>query len=834
MSSFITPHRYNAFFDPNFSTFEYDVMVTIECSTSQSTTSLTFHQLDLTVTKQPTIEVGSTSATLDCTSSTNNDQETLTITLPEEIPPSDLTITLSCKGVLNDQMVGFYKSSYMHDGEKRWIATTQHEAVDCRRTFPCIDDPGRKAKFNISCTAPVGFTALSNMPVKYHEARQDHQYFEFEELPPMATYLFALVIGQFDYIEDTFSDGKPVRVYCRKGDCSRAKFGLEMAKKSLEWFEDFLGIPYYLPKMDLVAIPDFSFGAMENSGLVTYRDTCLLVEPESPSIQSLQRVAMVISHENAHQWFGNLVTLSSFKYLYLNEAFAEYLGYLCTSSLFPEWDYMSQAVSETTIPGMKLDSLENTHSIEVELDHPRQIDEIFDHVTYLKGAGLVRMISSFMGEDKFQESLRQYLAKFQWGNTISSDLWSVFAEVSGIEELESIMNGWVHQKGYPLIKVSKLTHRMCLRQEPFCLTLEKQLWHVPLQISVFDRSGTLVETRSLVFKDSLTLFDFSGYDDHVFVVNPDKASFVRVEYAPDLNQQLLTSLDFLSPIDLLSLVDDTFYLCKRSARAFSTYVKLVSKILEHVIQSNDVFRFHSTIETITSELLALIGLLPRELLQNHFVQLLKKLLDVIGWTGGSSTAGLVRSSTLLCLVLLEDAEILGQCDEIFKQGSINSELKTPIYTAFGLHSMENFEQLIQMVSDSKNDSIEVSRLLRSIGYSANTSEKLEKAWEFGLSDGVRRQDWIILTRGLGQRSGAQKYLWGKFSEKFDELVKTIPSSLLSSAFSSLFEGLSDFDVIEEVKAFFSARNLPSMKFTIPQVIENASQNAQFVDSVRLD
>ncbi|KAL0235953.1 hypothetical protein GEMRC1_002535 [Eukaryota sp. GEM-RC1] len=532
MSTNITPLHYTLFFDPNFDDFTFTVETRLCCTVDSPATTIHLHSLELEYLEQPTIHTESTS--FNCAYTTNDKSELVTLSLPEEIEPQEITIHLKCKAILNDNMQGFYRSSYMYNDEKHWIASTQFEAVDARRAFPALMILLKKAKFSVGCSAPKGFTALSNQPILEVQHKEDKDIYYFDELQLTPTYLVAIAIGEFEYIETKLRDDRPVRCYCRLGQKNKLDFALDVAKRSLEWFEDYFGIKYQGKKMDLLAIPSFNYGAMENTGLETYRETCLFCDPISPSIQSQQRVAMVICHEHSHQWFGNYASLSSFKYLYVNEAFAEYLGFLCAANLFPEWNYTDTMAAETILPAMKLDALSSSHPIEVELNHPREIDEIFDHITYLKGCSLVRMIAAYMGEDGFRKSLSNFLSTYAFSNANSEQLWSCFS--TDDNNLVDLMKTWVTQKGFPHVRVSKLTSRVCLRQEAF-KGKEKTLWPIPLKLVIRNKEGAQLFEKAIILDDDLALIDFPDLEsDHVLIVNPDKSSFAGLNMLLNFDQ----------------------------------------------------------------------------------------------------------------------------------------------------------------------------------------------------------------------------------------------------------------------------------------------------------
>lgn len=354
------------------------------------------------------------------------DQETVTLKFDNNLDLGDGQLSLEFSGELNDKMKGFYRSKYFTStGEERYAGVTQFEATDARRCFPCWDEPAIKATFDISLVVPKDRVALSNMPVRSQKDHGDsYKIIEFDTTPIMSTYLVAVVVGEYDYVEGTSSDGVLVRVYTPVGKKDQGTFALEVATKVLPYYKEYFNIAYPLPKMDLIAIADFSAGAMENWGLVTYRETFVLVDPENTSLIRKQSIALTVGHEIAHQWFGNLVTMEWWTHLWLNEGYASFVEFLCVNHLFPDYDIWTQFVTDMYTRALELDCLQNSHPIEVPVGHPSEIDEIFDEISYNKGASVIRMLHHYIGDEDFRKGMNIYLTRHQYNNTKTEDLWN--------------------------------------------------------------------------------------------------------------------------------------------------------------------------------------------------------------------------------------------------------------------------------------------------------------------------------------------------------------------------------------------------------------------------
>ncbi|KAJ9168198.1 hypothetical protein P3X46_019754 [Hevea brasiliensis] len=367
--------------------------------------------------------------------------EILVLEFAETLPIGEGVLSIDFDGVLNEKTRGFYKSTYEHQGEKKNMAVTQFELVDTRKCFPCWDKPACKAKFKITLDVPSELVALSNMLVIEETVDGPLKTVSYQETTIMSTYLVAVVVGLFDYVEDHTSDGIKVRVYCQVGKANQGKFALHVAVKTLELYKVYFAVQYPLPKLDMIAVPDFAAGAMENYGLVTYRETALLFDDKHSAAANKQRVVTVVAHELAHQWFGNLVTMEWWTHLWLNEGFATWVSYVAADSLFPEWKVWTQFLEETT-EGLRLDGLEGSHPIEVEINHASEIDEIFDAISYRKGASVIQMLQSYLGAECFQKNF-----------LLQTKSETLDAKESSLDEIRS---SWVkvnvHQTGFYRVK----------------------------------------------------------------------------------------------------------------------------------------------------------------------------------------------------------------------------------------------------------------------------------------------------------------------------------------------------------------------------------------------
>jgi puromycin-sensitive aminopeptidase len=495
------------------------------------------------------------------------EHETATFVFPSELPAGEGVLQMEFTGELNDKMKGFYRSKYTtKSGEERYAGVTQFEATDARRCFPCWDEPALKATFDLVLTVPTNRVALSNMPVKLETVDGDLKTLTFETTPVMSTYLVAVVVGEYDYVEDKSTDGVLVRVFTPLGKKEQGLFALEVATKVLPYYKEYFNIAYPLPKMDLIAISDFSAGAMENWGLVTYRETFLLVDPENTSLIRKQSIALTVGHEIAHQWFGNLVTMEWWTNLWLNEGYASFVEFLCVHHLFPEYDIWTQFVTDMYTRALELDCLKNSHPIEVPVSHPSEIDEIFDEISYNKGASVIRMLHHYIGDEDFRKGMNVYLTRHQYKNTTTEDLWQALEESSS-KPVAEVMCTWIKQMGFPVVKVQSQQangkRTLTLTQQKFCadgLQSEKVcFWMVPINISTPKSENA--HTAMLDKASMVITLDNVSENDWV-KINPGTIGFYRCDYPPEMLREFVPAITdkTLPPLDRLGLVDDLFAL----------------------------------------------------------------------------------------------------------------------------------------------------------------------------------------------------------------------------------------------------------------------------------
>ncbi|HUX05548.1 MAG TPA: M1 family metallopeptidase [Acidimicrobiales bacterium] len=457
----VVPSAYRIFLTPDLDAATFAGRVEIDIDITQVTRSITMHAKEL-VLGTATLTVAGTSYRSGAASA-DAAYETATFAFDDDLAPGPATLEISFTGVLNDQLVGFYRSTFTDsEGVTHAIATTQFEHSDARQAFPCWDEPSFKATYQVNLTVPSHLAAYSNSPVIADvDLGNGLRTVSYAPTMKMSTYLVAFVVGPFEETEAVDVLGTPLRVIVPVGKTHLATLALEAGEFALKFFSDYFNIAYPGDKLDMIAIPDFAFGAMENLGCITYRETALLVDPGAASIAEMQRVATVVAHEIAHMWFGDLVTMEWWEGIWLNEAFATFMEVLCTNALRPEWK-MWVGFGVDRDAALQIDGLHSTRPIEYEVISPDDTRGMFDLLTYEKGGSVLRMLEQYLGANVFRDGIRNYLTKHSYANTITTDLWDALEETSG-HPVRDLMNTWILQGGHPLVTLENGQ----IRQQPF-------------------------------------------------------------------------------------------------------------------------------------------------------------------------------------------------------------------------------------------------------------------------------------------------------------------------------------------------------------------------------
>lgn len=683
LPDFIQPVHYDLEVKVLMEEDRYTGIVSISVNLSKDTRDLWLHIRETRITKLPELRRPSGEQVRIRRCFEYKKQEYVVIQAEEDLAATSgdsvYRLTIEFEGWLNGSLVGFYRTTYTEDGQTKSIAATDHEPTDARKSFPCFDEPNKKATYNISLIHPKEYSALSNMPVEKEEAvDNDWKKTTFMKSVPMSTYLVCFAVHQFTSIQRTSRSGKPLTVYVQPKQKQTAEYAANITKAVFDFFEDYFAMEYSLPKLDKIAIPDFGTGAMENWGLVTYRETNLLYDPLLSASSNQQRVASVVAHELVHQWFGNIVTMDWWDDLWLNEGFASFFEFLGVNHAEADWQMLSQVLLEDVLPVQEDDSLMSSHPVVVTVSTPAEITSVFDGISYSKGASILRMLQDWITPEKFQKGCQIYLENFKFKNAKTSDFWDSLEKASN-QPVKEVMDTWTSQMGYPVVTVSgkqNITQRRFLldnkadpSQPPSALGYT---WNIPIKWTENGNSSTTVYYRSN--KEGITLnANLSGAG--FLKINPDHIGFYRVNYEEEtwdwIAETLSSNHTNFSSADRSSFIDDAFALARAQLLDYKTALNLT-----RYLKSEEDFLPWERVISAVSYIISMFEddreLYP--LIETYFRSQVKPIADSLGWQDtGSHITKLLRASVLGFACKMGDGDALGKASQLFEAWLNGSE-----------------------------------------------------------------------------------------------------------------------------------------------------------------
>lgn len=819
----VKPTRYDLTLEPLFDTFTFNGDLAIDLDVNEPTSSIKLNLLEIEVHE------ASVNGTPVTSTSFNDDDQTVTFQLAAELAAkSKATLALKFSGILNDKMAGFYRSTYTDEnGETRYLATTQMEPTDCRRAFPSFDEPALKAHFDISLISDKKLVHLSNMDVKEEiELDGGKKKTVFNTTPLMSTYLVAFIVGDLKYVENT-SYNVPIKVWATPGLEHLGQYSADIAAKTLAFFDKKFDIPYPLPKMDMVAIHDFSAGAMENFGLITYRTVDLLLDPQNTNVNTKQRVTEVVMHELAHQWFGNLVTMDFWDGLWLNEGFATWMSWYACDSLYPDWKVWESYVSDSLQHALSLDSLRSSHPIEVPVKRADEINQIFDAISYSKGSSLLKMISRWLGEDVFIKGVSNYLKKHKWGNTQTSDLWEALSEASG-KDVVTVMDIWTKNIGFPIVSVEESGKELKFTQHRFLATAdvkpEEDKTLYPVFLGLKTSSGT---DESLVLDTRTKSIELDG---DFIKINADSAGIYRTAYLPER----WTKLGEAGVAGKLSVEDRVGLVADAGSLASSGFIKstdLMNLVRSWSGESNYVV-WESALSSIGTIKAATIFELQsfKDALSEFTLDLISSKLNEVGYEfSDSDTFADQQLKSLLfgSAAASGHKEVVAYINKAFEKfvagdkKAINPNLRSTIFNIIAKNgNMDTFNKFFDIYSNP--DSVEEKlAALRAFGRFED-EEVLDKVVSLLLkSDVVKSQDIYIPMQGMRAHSKGIEKLWNWLTANWDAVYDLLPPglSMLGSIVILSTSGFTKPEQKKEVEDFFKTKNTKGFDQSLAQSLD---------------
>ena len=822
----VLPDRYDIVIEPDIDEARFVGGVVISATVQAPVDSVMLNAADLDCS-DATLQQNGSAVPAEVTFHPDTERMTLRPSDGRQLEPGDLRISCSFAGVLNDQLRGFYRSTFVdEDGEAHAIATTQFESTNARRAFPCFDEPDFKAVFGVTMIVPADLMAVSCGEVVSSEIVADGRRRDtFADTMQMSTYLMAFIVGDLEATEPTDVGGVPLRIVHVRGKSALTGFGLEAGAFALAWLVDYYGIDYPGTKVDLIAVPDFAFGAMENMGAITFRETLLLADPQKATTAELLRIVDVVAHELAHMWFGNLVTMDWWNGIWLKEAFATFMQVATTDAFRPEWKRWDEFCIERGA-AFDVDALSTTRPIEYEVVSPADAEGMYDVLTYEKGAAVVRMLEQYLGPDRFAAGVQHYLERHSYANTTTTDLWDALETSSG-EPVRSVMDGWIFTGGYPVVSVEPHPSGLTLSQHRFVYgTASEGVWSVPVMVRARLLDGSTAERR-LLLTDATATLDLGGAVEWA-VVNAGGHGYYRVRYGTDLLAAVARqALEVLEPIERYGLVDDTYAAVVAGDAGAAEFIGLVTDLGSetdlHVWQRmiGGLKGLHAIAEPDGRETLAVL-----------IRDLATTALGVLGFEPQPGEPDLDRE---LRGVLFEaaggrgrDELVRARARELFEAAAGSGAAVEPnlaaaaVQVAAAAGDETDYERMLELYRSADTPQGEL-RYLQSLLLFENAA-LFERTLELFAAE-VRTQNAPYLLGAAMTHLDHGPAAWAFIRDRWDELTDRFPQNSISRMVGGI-RGLHTRELAGEVEAFFSEHEVPQGALTVAQHIEKMWVNVR--------
>ena len=820
----VTPSRYDIRLRPALDDATFTGSITIQLDVAIATDTFVMNAAELTVQACSVNGVPATANLLE-------EADRLIVRTAAAVAEGPATMTISFAGILNDKLRGFYRSTYSDaDGVEQVIATTQMQSTDCRRAFPCWDEPEFKAVFGITLDIADGLDAISNGPeierVTSEESNDGRRtVIRFADTMIMSTYLVAFIVGQLEMTAPIDVNGSPMRVVHVPGKSHLTDFGMDVGVFCLKWFEEYYGIPYPSDKVDLAGLPDFAAGAMENLGCITFRENLLLVDPATSTQNEQQLVVDVVAHELAHMWFGDLVTMRWWNGIWLNEAFATFMEIAACNAYRPDWERWTSFGLERSA-AFDVDALDSTRSVEFEVRSPADCEGMFDVLTYQKGGSLLRMLEQYLGEQTFREGVSHYLRLHSYQNTETNDLWDAIESTSG-EPVRRIMDSWIWQPGFPLISaaVSDDGTSVELSQQRFLLNPQsatrptEQMWVVPIHVS---NGGTTTTVLLDGMQTTVALTDPAA----PVIVNAGGHGFYRVAYDATLRARLAGALGDMDTLERYSLVDDAWAATvagNLSSVELLTFLEEFGNEREHAVWQAVVIALRGMSRLIDDETLPAFQHRVRELIQPTLTELGEPQADDSDLT--AKLRGLLVSTAG---VLGRDEFIIGACRDLLESSTepdndVDPELvaaATSVVAATG--TVADYERLQHGFLTASTPQEQLRQLYALTEF--DDEALVLRTCEFALTDNVKTQNapFVLRMAMANRRHGTAA--WEFVKNNWEHANKEFPTNTIVRMVDSV-KLLTTPELVADVQTFFVEHPIPQAVKTLDQILERQGINA---------
>jgi len=829
-----SPKRYEIKLDIDLENFSYLGIQTVEIQVLENTKSIFLNSIGIKISHASLIAAND--------KENNNlsveyfeDEERICLSSKNEIKKGEYKLYLEFNSDITNDLKGFYRSKFLtKKDEEKWIATTQFEPTSARNAFPCWDEPEYKAVFSISIVADKKYLRVSNEKVLSEKEVGDNKVeTTFVDSMKMSTYLVAFVIGELEATEIGEAGNTKIRIIHRPGFSDQTNYAGTAGIELLNFFEDYYKIPYPGSKLDLIAIPDFAMGAMENVGAVTFRENLLLIDEEKATRPELNRSVTVIAHELAHMWFGDLVTMKWWDGIWLNEAFASLMEVIAADNKYPEfklWNEMNLSRSA----GFAIDSLENSRPIEFEVATPEEAEEMFDVLTYEKGSTVLRMFEVFIGEEVFQKGVQEYLNKFKYDNTNSSDLWDSLSKASG-QPLNEMLPYWIKEEGYPSVSISINDSSLLLEQKRFLLKdikIENSNKPIPVSIKFLDTD----EKFNLILDQTNEKIDIEEKGE-VPLVNSGGWGFYHVFYDEKVFNEILNNFEKLDQLEKYRLLEDRWMQFKKHSHKLSAeevinflkfllfykdekdediwnYIGSIIATLSYIANQNKAENFKEFVDKLTLPLSSELGV---EVNSDDDPEI-KELRGVINK---------MRAK------YLEDTEFINHFSEIFKNENFESISEGSLFnTVLYIAALDEGNKVEKFLDKfMKAPSPQLQGRYRSILGIIKDKNAPQEIVQYMIDGKIRGADCPYILASMIMNNYIGKESWLVIKENFDELLKVMPAWTASRMLDSL-SSIYDEELGNNIKDYIIKNPLPSSEKIAAQKLERLEANIEFVVNIK--
>jgi puromycin-sensitive aminopeptidase len=825
----VVPISYQIFVEPHPEDGKFVGSESIDMQVKQPISKIVLNSVDIKLNHAECKLVGSTNP-ITLKVHYQPDVEQVVLELPRRIESGRCILSMKFHGTLDDKGKGFFRTiSLDAAGGKHWISATQMEPTDARRMFPCIDEPQYKATFKVSASIAPGDTAISNSPIlaETTDAKTKRKIVTFDETPKMSTYLVALIVGRLVPTKTIISEGVPIRIWCTPGKEKLTPFSQALAGRLLKYYTEYFAVKYPAKKLDLIAIPDFANGAMENLGAATFREDTLLVDESQGSLDAKQQVAINVAHEMAHMWFGDLVTMQWWDDLWLNEAFAEWMSTKAVDKLQPDWHYWNQFALERD-QSMLSDSLRATRPMHLDVTNADQIEQMFDEITYQKGASVLRMMERFVTEDKFRDGIRRYIKSNQFANATPDSLWRAIAAESG-KDISGIMHSWIYDEGFPLVSINSSEPQLTVSQKRFVFKRSQQgsdsapIWQIPLEVRRLEDDGDSAQKFLVTDKDT----KLAEIGAAPCVVNAGGEGYYRVQYSANELSKIASHLDKLTVLERAAALSDQFYLAVSGQIPVKDYLDFTA-----AYKGENDPTVTSLLCTELNQLDLMIDDSPseRSAFADYVRDRLSKAKQSFGWSSLGEDSDLIRRERAEVMLTLgtigQDkntiAEARALAERIYAHDTdtgttVDAELIDPIIKIVAYNgNAADYAKIETLWHRAKSPEREQSALMALAMF--QDPVLMQKTLKMCLTDQVRRQDGPQLIAAIMETRAGRSVAWHFFHKHIIHIAWRFSGTRLFSVVMAM-NSLATKEQLAEVQGFFKKHPVPSQSRGINKIIE---------------